>query len=45
VRHGIEARLNRSTYAQLIAHAMEVSPAEDLAVSSAGMRFALVPAA
>lgn len=45
VRHGTEARLNRSTYGQLIDHALEVSPPEDLAVESAGVRFALVPQA
>lgn len=45
VRHGIEARLNRSTYGQLIAHALAISPPEDLAVESRGARFALVPAA
>lgn len=48
VRHGIEARLNRSTYGQLIAHALEVSSAADqphgLAVESRGARFPLVPA-
>lgn len=45
VRHGIEARLNRSTYGQLIAHALAVSTPEDLAVESRGARFALVPTA
>lgn len=45
VRHGIEARLNRSTYGQLIAHALAVSPPEGLAVESRGAHFALVPAA
>ena len=44
VRHGTEARLNRSTYAQLIDHALTVSSPEALAVDSAGARFALVPA-
>ncbi len=39
VRHGTEARLNRSTYLQLIALADD-----DLAVSSSGARFELVPA-
>lgn len=43
VRHGTEARLNRSTYAQLIDHALEVSPPEALAVISAGHRFGLLP--
>ena len=38
VRHGTEARLNRSTYLQLIALADE-----DLTVTSQGARFALVP--
>jgi hypothetical protein len=45
VRHGTEARLNRSTYAQLIDQALTVSPPEALAVESAGLRFALVPSA
>lgn len=48
VRHGAEARLNRSTYAQLIEHALEISASNssaDLAVTSAGARFALVPVA
>lgn len=44
VRHGTEARLNRSTYSQLIEHALVVSPAEALAVQSGGARFSLVPA-
>jgi hypothetical protein len=44
VRHGTEARLNRSTYAQLIDHALAVSAPDALAVDSAGVRFALVPA-
>ncbi len=39
VRQGTEARLNRSTYLQLIALADD-----DLAVTSQGTRFALVPA-
>jgi len=43
VRHGTEARLNRSTYAQLIDHALAISAPETLAVSSNGCRFALVP--
>ena len=38
VRNGTEARLNRSTYLQLIALADE-----DLTVTSQGARFALVP--
>lgn len=41
VRHGTEARLNRSTYAQLIDIALERG---DLAVSSQGTTFSLVPA-
>lgn len=45
VRHGTEARLNRSTYAQLIDQALTVSPIEALAVESAGLRFALAPCA
>lgn len=40
VRHGTEARLNRSTYGQLIEIAME---GEDLSVTSQGARFSLVP--
>lgn len=42
VRHGTEARLNRSTYGQLIDHALTLS-SEALAVESGGARFALVP--
>lgn len=44
VRHGTEARLNRSTYGQLIDHALGVSDPEDLAVESRGLRFGLIPA-
>jgi len=44
VRHGTEARLNRSTYGQLIDHALTVSTPEALGVESAGQRFALLPA-
>lgn len=44
VRHGTEARFNRSTYAQLIDHALEASQGETLAVESGGARFALAPA-
>lgn len=44
VRHGTEARLNRSTYAQLVEHALEVSTGETLAVESQGARFELAPA-
>ena len=41
VRHGCEARLNRSTYAQLIEIALK---GENLSVSSQGATFQLVPA-
>jgi hypothetical protein len=41
VRHGIEARLNRSTYAQLAEIALE---GDDLSVTSGGIRFSLLPA-
>lgn len=41
VRHGLEARLNRSTYGQLIDIALE---GDALEVSSRGARFSLVPA-
>lgn len=41
VRHGVEARLNRSTYSQLIEIALEGGALE---VSSQGARFSLVPA-
>lgn len=44
VRHGTEARLNRSTYGQLIDHALAQGES-DLAVESMGQRFALVPGA
>ena len=44
VRHGAEARLNRSTYGQLIDHAIALG-GDDLAVESMGLRFALVPQA
>ena len=40
VRHGLEARLNRSTYAQLVEIALA---GDDLSVTSQGARFALVP--
>ncbi|HQS69661.1 MAG: hypothetical protein B7Y36_06745 [Novosphingobium sp. 28-62-57] len=43
VRHGVEARLNRSTYGQLIDHALALG-GDELAVESMGARFALVPA-
>jgi len=41
VRRGCEARLNRSTYEQLVRHALDAG--EKLEVSSRGERFALVP--
>ena len=41
VRHGTQARLNRSTYAQLIEMALEDG---SLSVSSQGLTFPLVPA-
>jgi hypothetical protein len=41
VRHGAEARLNRSTYGQLIELALENG---DLSVASQGAQFSLVPA-
>ena len=44
VRRGCEARLNRSTYEQLIQHALELG-GEPLAVESGGVRFSLAPAA
>lgn len=44
VRHGTEARLNRSTYGQLIEYALALG-GEELAIESSGQRFALVPAA
>jgi hypothetical protein len=44
VRHGTEARLNRSTYGQLIDHALALG-GEELAVESMGARFVLVPEA
>ena len=44
VRRGCEARLNRSTYEQLVQHALERGD-EPLAVESGGVRFALTPAA
>jgi len=44
VRHGTEARLNRSTYGQLIEHALALSDPEALAVESRGVRFSLLPA-
>lgn len=44
VRHGTEARLNRSTYGQLIEYALAQGDG-NLAVESMGQRFNLVPAA
>lgn len=41
VRHGTEARLNRSTYGQIAEIALQ---SDDLSVSSRGHRFSLVPA-
>jgi hypothetical protein len=41
VRHGTEARLNRSTYAQLVEIALESG---DLTVASQGQTYSLVPA-
>jgi hypothetical protein len=41
VRHGTEARLNRSTYAQLVELALDDG---DFSVTSQGARFSLVPA-
>ena len=43
LRRGVEARLNRSTYGQLIEHALALGE-EPLAVSSGGATFALTPA-
>ena len=45
VRHGAEARLNRSTYGQLVDHALAVSDPDALAVGSLGQRFSLLPPA
>ncbi|ROT95625.1 DUF1285 domain-containing protein [Altererythrobacter sp. FM1] len=42
VRRGCEARLNRSTYAQLAEHAL--SQGDDWRVTSEGAKFSLVPA-
>jgi len=41
VRHGCEARLDRSTWLQLAEHALAAG--DDLAVTSRGVRFSLVP--
>ena len=43
VRRGVEARLNRSTYGQLVDHALALG-GDPLAVSSGGATFALTPA-
>ncbi len=43
VRHGTEARLNRSTYGQLIDHALTLSPPDRLGVDSGGVHFGLLP--
>lgn len=43
VRHGTEARLNRSTYGQLIDHALAISDGGALIVESLGSCFALAP--
>jgi hypothetical protein len=45
VRHGLEARLNRSTYGQLVELALAdgETDAGQLAVTSGAMRFSLVP--
>ena len=42
VRHGTEARLDRSTWLQLAGHALEQA-GDDLAVTSQGVQFSLVP--
>jgi hypothetical protein len=44
VRRGAEARLNRSTYGQLVDYALTLSEPETLAVESQGARFNLIPA-
>jgi uncharacterized protein len=43
VRHGCEARLNRSTYAQLAEIALAESDDDDWQVTSQGARFSLMP--
>ncbi|KQM17347.1 DUF1285 domain-containing protein [Novosphingobium sp. Leaf2] len=43
VRHGTRARLNRSTYAQVIDMALDNEDGPQLAVMSGGLRFALIP--
>ncbi len=42
VRHGCEARLDRSTWLQLVEEAL--AEGDDLAVTSQGLRFPLIPA-
>ncbi|WP_068073709.1 DUF1285 domain-containing protein [Novosphingobium lentum] len=44
VRYGTEARLNRSTYGQLVDHALDRADGGDLAVASNGATFVLAPA-
>ena len=44
VRHGCEARLDRSTWLQLAEHALTRSEGECLMVMSSGARFSLAPA-
>lgn len=44
VRHGTEARLNRSTYGQLIDYALTSSEPDALGVESQGTRFSLLAA-
>jgi len=43
VRHGTRARLNRSTYAQLVEIALERDPGAGLCVMSQGELFSLIP--
>ena len=43
VRHGCEARLDRSTWLQLAAIALDGADAEPLSVTSQGARFVLQP--
>lgn len=43
VRHGTQARLNRSTYVQLVDHALERSTPDTLATDSGGVHFTLLP--
>ena len=44
-RHRAEARLNRSTYGQLIEYALSLPESDPLEVESMGLRFALAPPA